>query len=136
MKSKTILTMTLLAVFTIVAAIPSSSWAGSPQSHRWEGVAIGVGAAIIGSAILKNMHQNYSAADREPQPAEVHHYHHRPPRPTGYWDVQKEWVPPVYEKVWNPGHYDRHGRWINGRWIRIESQPGYWTEQRVWVPYE
>ena len=136
MKSKTILTMTLLAVFTIVAAIPSSSWAGSPQSHRWEGVAIGVGAAIIGSAILKNMQQGYPAVERAPQPAEVHHYHHRPARPAGYWDVQKEWVPPVYERVWNPGHYDRHGRWVQGRWMQVESQPGYWSENRVWVPYE
>ena len=133
MKSKTILTITMLTIFTIIAAIPSSSWAGSPQSHRWEGVAIGVGAAILGSAILNNMHGNYPGVARQPQPAEVHHYHHR--EPAGHWEIQKEWVPPVYEKVWNPGHYNRHGKWIDGQWIQIEKQAGYWDEQKVWVPY-
>ena len=34
--------------------ISTSVWAGSKQRHRWEGVAIGVGAAIVGSALINH----------------------------------------------------------------------------------
>jgi hypothetical protein len=32
------------------------------------------------------------------------------------------WVPPVYNKVWNPAHYNRKGRWVPGRRIEIERE--------------
>jgi len=128
MKTKTVITVSLLAVFVSFTAIPSSAWAGSPRSHRMEGVAIGIGAAIIGTALI-------SAYQHANQPAEVHYYYHpEPPAPAGYWETQQEWVPPEYRKQWNPGHYDRRGRWTAGRWIQIETRPGYWMEKRVWVP--
>jgi len=47
----------------------------------------------------------------------------------------KEWVAAEYKRVWNPGHYGRHGAWINGHWKRIEVSPGHWAKKRVWVAY-
>ena len=132
MRPKKLLISALLAVFTFFI-IAQSAWAGSPQSHRWEGVAIGVGAAILGSTLWKAYHQ--PQYHHTPQPAKT--YHHGAPAPVsnGHWELRKAWVPPVYEKVWNPGHYNRRGRWVPGHWMRMETQPGYWEERRVWVPH-
>ncbi len=135
MKSKlSVATLVILLAFAI--SVPSSALAGSPQRHRWEGVAIGVGAAILGK-VLFDAHQNYSPGYAPaPRPTVVeNHYYQSPPPPAGHWETRREWVPPSYEKVWNPGHYDRRGRWVEGHWMRLESSPGYWAEKEVWVPH-
>jgi hypothetical protein len=146
---KKTITLTVIVAFFVLAAVPAAQ-AGSPQRHRWEGVAIGVGAAIVGSAILNNAHRGHTST------RVIHHhssrptcrpYHHRPhyrpcppprytpppPPPRGHWEVTKVWVEPVYERVWNPAHYNRHGRWVPGHWMNVEKTPGYWKEERVWV---
>lgn len=132
--------ITLVVLMVAVAFSTQQVYAGSKQRHRWEGVAIGLGAAILGSAIIHSHHRAYY----EPAPPR---YHHRPrarwdhdyPAPqrprAGHWEITKEWVPPTYERVWNPGHYDRNKRWIPGRWIKVVAEPGYWVEKKVWVPY-
>lgn len=51
----------------------------------------------------------------------------------GRWEVRKVWVPPSYERVWNPGHYNRRNEWVPGAWIRVQKCGGYWTTERVWV---
>jgi hypothetical protein len=51
MKSRNKLIVTAAAAVILVAA-STPAWGGSKQQHRWEGVAIGVGAAIVGSAII------------------------------------------------------------------------------------
>lgn len=130
MKNKQILTIAFITIFSIVVLVPSS-WAGSPQSHRWEGVAIGIGAAIIGKALFD---QHRQAAVAQPVVVEYRHTP-APPEPSGYWETRKEWVPAQYEKVWNPGHYTRHGRWVRGHWMQVEVQAGYWVTRQVWVPY-
>lgn len=129
MKTKPIAILVCLAVVSTFLIMPASSWAGSPQSYRWEGVAIGIGAAILGNALLNAYHQPPAPAYR---PAPVYH-RPGPPQPAGYWQTHREWVPPQYQKVWNSGHYNRHGRWVPGQWIQTEIQPGYWVERRVWV---
>ncbi len=133
-------------LISIIAGIASLSLmiapvhAGSKQRHRWEGVAIGVGAAILGHAIIENHLQHYPYE----RPANDCYYpprtppHHREcPEPSynrGHWEIRKVWVAPEYERVWNPGHYDDYSRkWIPGAWIRIVNQPGYWSEERIWV---
>ena len=124
--------ISLFAAVCLLTFISAPALAGDKQRHRWEGVAIGVGAAILGHAILSN------AYDRSPEQVTVihrdSHYRHCPPPRyhRGRWEVQKVWVPPVCEEIWNPGHYDRCGNWVSGRWITIEARPGYWTEKRVW----
>ncbi|WP_373500788.1 hypothetical protein [Desulfococcus sp.] len=47
----------VLTAVTVIMGIlftTPSAWAGSKQRHRWEGVAIGVGAAVLGGAILSS----------------------------------------------------------------------------------
>ena len=119
----TALTMTLTA---------NSAFAGGRHHERWKGIAIGVGAAILGSAII-NSSRDYS--EREPEHCTV--VVTAPPRHNpnyrGHWEVRDEWIPPIYKTVWNPGHYDRRGDWVEGAWIKIVDKPGYWKEKKVWV---
>ena len=129
-------TMIITLIVLIAVAInlqASSAMAGSKQRHRWEGFAIGIGTAIIGSAILDNHHNHHRY-----QPAPRHYRKPPPPPPRvkrhrGHWEMRKVWVPPNYKRVWNPGHYDRRGYWVDGDWIEIIDQPGYWEEERVWI---
>lgn len=123
----------LAAVLSLCLAAPPA-WAGNVQRNRWEGVAIGIGAAVLGHALFNN-HFN-----RRPEPEVVYrhppHRRHKPyegRKARGYWEIRKKWVPPTFERVWNPGHYNPRGHWIEGHWMEIEKEPGYWTEERVWI---
>ena len=130
MKKRSIfLIITIIGLSIIMATTPAL--AGSAQHNRWEGVAIGISAAIIGSALYKQY---------KSQPPQVYSdqrsgYHRSPPvhHRYGFWEIQKEWMPPTYKKVWNPAHYDERGRWVDGCWIKIIDETGYWVEKRVWV---
>ena len=134
MKKKNLFILLVTLIFCLAFMKPPA-WAGNVQRNRWEGVAIGIGAAILGNALIN--HYRYSVPT---QSAVNHHY---PPtryhndrfqqKPSGYWEERKVWVQPVYTRVWSPGHYGRYGRWIRGKWMRIEKKPGYWTKERVWV---
>ena len=124
MKSKKlmiILTVSLVCFFLIIP----SSWAGAKQRHRWEGVAMGIGAAVLGHALYNHYHMYHA-------PAPVYHKPN-PRRPRGHWEYRKVWVPPTYKKVWNPAHYTKRGRWVPGRWIMVEKKPGHWTKEKIWV---
>lgn len=125
---KTIIFWVIAAMGLALSVQPAA--AGDKQRHRWEGVAIGVGAAILGHALMHSSDDPYCDNRVEV----YHHYacaptHHR----SGYWESRRVWVAPECEKVWNPGHYTPHGRWVSGRWRMIETSPGYWREDRVWV---
>ena len=100
--------------------------AGSKERHRWEGVAIGIGAAILGSAIINNCQsERVTVIER--------YTYHRPGPPQHIpksCETRRIWVSPTYKKVWNPGHYE-YGKWIPGEYIMIEKTPGYWTEERI-----
>ncbi|MCP4107191.1 MAG: hypothetical protein GY749_16895 [Desulfobacteraceae bacterium] len=136
MKKLSVYFIVFVLCFTLSA---TSALAGSKQRHRWEGVAIGVGAAILGHAIIKNQERQRP----EPVVAKEPRYYPAPPPPSyhrkhyrnhrGHWEYKKVWVAPVYEKVWNPGHYNRHKKWVKGKWIRIEVEPGHWVKEKVWV---
>ncbi|MEJ2039661.1 MAG: hypothetical protein P8X55_12130 [Desulfosarcinaceae bacterium] len=131
MKKKKYIVIMITAFFTVFA-FSAPALAGSPQQHRWEGVAIGIGAVLLGKALFDASQRPYAAP--APQPAVVQ-YHHAPrPAPSGHWEIRKQWVAPVYKKVWNPGHYNRHGRWVTGQWLQVEVESGYWVEKQVWVP--
>ena len=47
--------------FISVCLISTSVWAGSRQQHRWEGVAIGLGAVIAGSALIDHHAYGYQS---------------------------------------------------------------------------
>ncbi|WP_372678531.1 hypothetical protein [Desulfosarcina sp.] len=132
MKTKTLLISLVIAVFAN-ALVSSSAMAGSKQRHRWEGVAIGVGAAILGHAIYQTHKAGpqpqvvYVEPEQTYRPHDAHKHRH------GHWAWQKTWVPPTYERVWNPGHYNRKGHWVSGHWLAVETSSGHWTQERVWV---
>jgi len=134
MKKKNLFAL-LLTVILCISFLTPSVWAGSKQRHRWQGVAIGLGTAILGSALYKHYNREYYSHPRR-SPVVTPGYSHHPRkyrRHRGHWEVRKEWIPPTYRKVWNPGHYTRRGKWVPGHWIEIEDRPGCWTETRVWV---
>ncbi|WP_319410022.1 hypothetical protein [uncultured Desulfosarcina sp.] len=132
MKTNKLLISLVIALFGI-ALVSSSALAGSKQSHRWEGVAIGIGAAILGHAI----YQSHMAVHRPEvvyvEPERIYGDNHGPEHRCGHWEWQKTWVPPIYERVWNPGHYNRNGRWVSGHWMEVETSDGHWIQDRVWV---
>jgi len=133
MNAKRIISIILFASIAIVFVTPAS-WAGTPAQHRLEGVAIGIGALILTKAIIDH-HRHHEVA--AVTPAAHHNRKHRARRaPAGYWKIKKRWVPAIYDKVWNPGHYNRRGRWVPGRWIDIKVEPGHWSKRRIWVPYQ
>ena len=102
-------------------------------------VAIGVGAAILGAAIISSIHN--STPRREYQNNYDNSFnrntykHHRPPKPKGYWSVKKVWMEPVYQTRWNPGHYNKHGKWVKGRNQSFLVEKGYWEEVKLWTCY-
>lgn len=128
MKKKNPIIVVFITVLC-VTFLTASAWAGKKDRYRWEGIAIGVGAVMLGHALL-NQHHHFHQA-----PGPIHH----PPVPRfrGHWEVRRVWIPPIHERVWNPGHYNHKGRWVHGRWIEVVKEPGYWGEKRVWVrrPY-
>lgn len=115
----------VIMILCLSLAAPSA-FAGSKQRYRWQGVAMGVGAAILGHAIYQSrqddtVYRQVAVVDCPPGPW------------CGHWEVTKVWVAPVREKVWNPGHYNRYHRWVAGRWMTVEKSPGFWKKERVWV---
>ena len=117
MNRNRIFTIIFISLITVAVAVPVS-WAGSRGQHRLEGAVIGIGALILTKAIID--HHRHDAATVT---SVTHRYNHRRPhhRPAGYWEVQNVWVHAEHDKVWNPGHYNRRGKWRPGRWIKIEA---------------
>lgn len=122
------LIFSLCLVFTV-----NSAMAGSKQHERWKGVAIGVGAAILGSVILNSQKQQSCEPARVYDRPVIQHRKGPAQKGPGRWEIKREWVPASFKKVWNPGHYDSRGRWVKGSWIKVVDRPGYWTERRVWI---
>ena len=122
-----------LISFLCVVFITSSAFAGSKRRHRLEGAAIGIGAVLLGKAIIDTAAAHHAGEV-------IHHrtviYHEPPPprrQPRGHWEIKQVWVPPVYKKIWKPGHYNRRGYWMDGRWASRIKKYGYWKEAEVWV---
>jgi hypothetical protein len=100
---------------------------GHGNDYYWEAAAIGLGVGILGSAIVNSC---------QPQRVTVveHHTYYEPAPPPRYCEPRHVWVPPVTERVWNPGHYE-YDRWVPGQYIIIEREPGFWAEERVCREY-
>ena len=136
MKNKKQITLTILAIFTVFA-FTTPALAGSPQQHRLEGVAIGIGAVVLGKAIFDAYH--HPDPSRAPQSVvALYHHNGREPvhEPAGHWEMRRHWNAAVFKKVWNPGHYNRHGQWVPGHWLQVKVESGYWAKEKVWVPHD
>jgi hypothetical protein len=122
-----------MAVIFFLSLLAPSAYAGSKQRYRWQGVAIGAAAAILGHAIVSsNRHdsppERVVVIDRDPQSRRYSNGHHREK-----WEIREIWVEPRCERVWNPGHYNEYNQWVSGQYIIIEMEPGYWVKERVRV---
>lgn len=141
---KKILTITT-ALLVLICFSTVSAHAGSGKTHTMEGVILGAGIVILGSAIISGINRNH-----RPQYSENNHReqfsasyrqkydnrHHRQfssPGTRGYWTVKRVWADPVYGKKWNPGHYNSRGVRVNGRNQKYVVKNGYWHEEKVWV---
>jgi len=111
MKKKNLIIVFLAMGFTL-SFISPSAWAGSPQQYRWEGIAIGVGAAILGGALVN------ACIYPCPAPRAVSRYpfsprygYYYPPRHHGeHWKARKRWRPYPYKETRHQGRYQGHGR--------------------------
>ena len=131
MKKRSLSLIVIITAFTMLFTV-NSAFAGGRHHERWKGVAIGLGAAIIGSAII-NSSRDYSYRDSDYCEVSVPAPPRHSPQYKGHWEIRNEWVPPIHKTVWNPAHYNRRGEWVEGAWIKIEERPGYWKEERVWI---
>jgi hypothetical protein len=111
MKMKNLIIVLLAMVFTL-SFISTSAWAGSPQQYRWEGVAIGVGAAILGGALVNGCIYPYPAprvAYRYQYPPRYGYYHpqrhHR-----GHWKAKKKWRRHHYKEKRHQDYYHGYAR--------------------------
>ncbi len=122
MKKRNLIIVLLAMVFTL-SFISTSAWAGSPQQYRWEGVVIGVGAAILGGALINGCIYPCPAprvayrypcppprvAYRYPCPPRYGYYH--PPRHhRGHWKAKKRWRRHHYKETRHQGYYHGYGR--------------------------
>lgn len=143
---KKIICITTAAVLFICLSATSST-AGAARRHTIEGVVIGTGIALLGAAIYNDIHRDRASDQNQHHPAfhkppkhenryakrKRHHPRHKFHRPIKRWEIQRVWIAPVYEKRWNPGHYNRRGEWISGRYQNFLIREGYYTEEKVRV---
>jgi hypothetical protein len=138
---KSIAVITSILLFVCFSAVSAHA-----DRKTFEGFMLGTGVAILGAAIINGMH-----TDQEPQYARHPGaydrgragYRYAPnPRhakrawsrgPGGHWEIERIWIRPVYEKKWNPGHYNPRGEWVRGRHERFMIKDGYYHEKKVWL---
>ena len=99
------------------------AWSGSKQQYRWEGVAIGIGAAIAGSAIIHHS----SAWHPHPSTTVVYAYRHRGYHPHAYrlsgpWRQKHR-----YDHRF--GNFNRFGSW-SGKWGDSPGHHGHYDRFR------
>ncbi len=144
---------TIATISAIFLVIVFSSSPARADRKTMEGFLLGTGVAILGTAIIHGIHRDNNSNHTQYQSSYSNHKtyrhsgykdrdrhhsykkHHRKSHRRGHWEVDRVWIDPVYEKKWNPGHYNRHGEWVNGRYERFEICKGYWKEEKTWVRY-
>jgi len=122
----------IAALFIVVTLSTSFAQAGAARRHTIEGFLLGTGVTLLGTAIAHSINK--------PGPVVVHttprhheyrydkrHKKHR----RGHWETRKIWIDPVYETRWNPGHYNKRGKWVSGRHKKFLVAQGYWAQAQV-----
>lgn len=117
-----IITVTTVLGFGLIS---TSVWAGSKQQHRWEGVAIGVGAAIVGSALIHHHAYGFHSGPPVAFSFKYRETHRQPSRHHGYRKSyrgghghQSNWRPHSrgHQYSGHRRHGDAHGYRQNGKW--------------------
>ena len=130
MKTKSIISSAIVAMLLIgITAVPAA--AGDRERGRFEGFALGLGAAVLGHTLMQ--HPSYQPGGHYNAPVDRHRpgpdFHHR----SGHWELQRVWVPPAFKKVWKSGHRGPRGRWVPGCWVKVPVSGGHWDKRKVWV---
>ena len=126
MRRKQIMAVFLISVLLVaVTAVPAA--AGSRQRGRWEGFALGLGAAVLGHTLLHH-HSHTTGVHKVPVDRHPPRYdHHRGGR------SHKPRVGRHRARHYRPGRHrppvDRHPPGP-----RCRGRRGHWELQRVWVP--
>jgi hypothetical protein len=152
---KKIIITSIAIAFILTVSITSAS-AGSPSKHlkkHLEGVLIASNPAILGAAIINQLHNDlpriHVYEPRHDNKRYRRHYRrhnsrnhyryssnrHRYMESEGHWRIKRRWIPEEYEERWNPGHYNKRGRWVPGRYKRFVVREGYWVEKRIWISH-
>ena len=135
------------AILLFVCFSTVSAHAGSARRHTVEGFMLGTGVAILSAAIINGIHHDSRVHDTNSYagPGRRHPARYdddcrgrnlikfKSHGPRGHWEIEKIWMAPVYEKRWNPGHYNRKGIWVNGRNEKFLIKEGYYWKEKVWV---
>ncbi len=142
----------IIAIITTATIVICFSTVNAYADRKtMEGILIGAGVTILGAAIISEMNNGHRTTGH----TSSYSRHHSPPssrvyvsssrhkkfkhhkrhshRSRGHWEVEKQWVEPVYERKWNPAHYNRRGEWVDGRFEKFMVQDGYWQEDKIWV---
>ncbi len=118
-------TVFLMAAFLVGLMVVSPATAGDRSRHRWQGVAIGAASMLLLNHLI-----SVPPAYGQPVCRTTARYVEVPPPPGHY---EKRWVPRErWERFWVPGHYNRHGRYIEGHYEQDQVDDGYW--ETVWAP--
>lgn len=136
-----LITITTISLFLICFSTASAR----ADRKTMEGFMLGTGVAILGAAIIHGMNDDdrpqYSR-HHSPPPEPYYNdyrgrhnnrYDRRHHSPDGRWEIVRVWVEPVYERRWNPAHYDHRGNWVEGRYENFQISEGYYQTQRMWV---
>ena len=141
----------LISIITAVLILICFSTASAHADRKTvERIMIGTGIGILGAAIAHgvinhskpqysrqqsryNDHNYTGYKDRHRHKRDKKYCSSEPHRPRGHYETEKTWIEPVYETKWNPGHYNRRGDWINGRYEKFTVQKGYWKKNKVWI---
>lgn len=131
---KMIAMILVTGILLAVSVVPGH--AGSRDRHLVEGIIIGTGAVIIGTAIAHEIRGNGGAVVVK----ERRHYRHRNRHQNRHhnWDRRhgrrgrgdRVWVEPIHGLRWNPGHYNRRGFWVQGRHEKVIVRDGFWDKRR------
>ncbi len=138
---------TVSIITAVLILVCFSSVSAHADRKTMEGFMLGTGVAILGAAIIHGInkgsqqqyassystHNGHNYAEYRYGHRNKHHRKYRHHRPSGHWELEKRWIEPVYEAKWNPGHYNRRGEWIDGRYEKFIVAKGCWQENKVWV---
>jgi hypothetical protein len=105
MKNKKISIIMLITILCLSFTV-TSAWAGPKQRYRWEGVAIGMGAAILGNALFNGPY--YSRLGPAPVYRSAPTVYYSPP-PVYYNPVPVYYSPPVVYYSPAPAYYSPPG---------------------------